>query len=180
MDDFKSVINKINKLLKVARPKDEFSHAQNTLKWVKLLAKEPSQALVIAALAHDIERWSREDREHQRANESYDEYKRRHSNIGAEIISNLLSQFNFSKDFIAQVADLVREHEFGGNTETNILQDADSISFFDNNLDYYLKRNGYKRTAEKVKWMFNRCSKRAQAQIVQLPKYQIFSKLNPQ
>ncbi|PWG74904.1 hypothetical protein DF186_15480, partial [Enterococcus hirae] len=40
--------------------------------------------------------------------------------------------------------------------------DADSISYFDNNVENYLKRKGHEETRKKIDFMFYRASHKAQ------------------
>lgn len=54
----------------------------------------------------------------------------------------MLVKFDFDDLFINKVYNLVLKHELGGDKETDILMDADSISFFEGNLPTYLKDNG--------------------------------------
>ena len=55
---------------------------------------------------------------------------------------------------------LVSKHEIGGNDDQNLLKDADSISFFENNVEYFVGRTVSETGKEKVKdkfdWMYNR------------------------
>ncbi len=52
----------------------------------------------------------------------------------------------------------MENHEFGGDKETEILKDADSIAYFDYNVPFNLKRMGRDRTKEKIKFMYKRLS----------------------
>lgn len=153
----------------------EVSHALNTLDWLCKLTDAPSEYLMLAALGHDIERCV-PPRESQAENEDYDIYKKRHSDRCAVLIKAFSLKHGYNQDEATRIAELVRLHEVGGDLEVNLLQDADSISYFDNNLERYFKRSGYEKTVAKVKWMFDRCSVRAQKIIRELPTYQKFIK----
>ena len=56
-------------------------------------------------------------------------------------------------------------HEEGGDPESDILRDADSIAYFDYNIPGYMKINGEERTKKKIKWMFERMSPEAQEKV---------------
>lgn len=171
MDNIETITNEIKNIL----VEGEKTHGLNTLEWVKKLSQEPSHELQVAALSHDIDR-SIEPVVRQKKEETYDAYKHRHSLRSSKIIKDLLMKHNLPPKTINKISELVKNHEIGGDAETNILQDADSISFFDNNLEGYIKRNDIKKSKEKSAWMFNRCSPRAQRQIKTLPTYQKFTK----
>lgn len=153
----------------------EISHAENTLFWVKKLKPSASLALQIAALAHDIERGIL-PRFMDKDFESHEEYKKAHSEKGAKILEDILKKYDIDKKIIIEATNLVRLHEVGGNTDADILRDADSISFFDNNLDFYIGYKGMAGAIKQVKYKFDRCSPRAQKYIENLERYKKFCK----
>jgi len=59
-----------------------------------------------------------------------------------------------------RVRTLVSRHEEGGTDEQNLLRDANSVSFFENNCDYFLQvlvpREGPAAVRAKFAWMFER------------------------
>lgn len=151
----------------------EAEHGENTLKWVLEINPDASIALQIAALGHDIER-SRPDRFKSEDFTDHTEYKRLHSEKGAEMLGELLHNFDISSEIIRQVEQLVSLHEVGGTEEADILKDADSISFFDNNLGFYIGYKGLDGAKQQVDYKFNRSSKRAQEYIKSLKSYNNF------
>jgi hypothetical protein len=75
---------------------------------------------------------------------------------------------------ITDATELVRLHEVGGTEDADILRDADSISFFDNNLEFYISYKGFEEAVKQVAYKFDRCSPRAQKHIRELKPYQSF------
>jgi len=73
------------------------------------------------------------------------------------------------QNLIDKVKMLVLKHEEGGNDEQNLLKDADSISFFENNVPIFLTEQVAKKGKDKVKekfnWMFNRITSEKAKQI---------------
>src|SRR3989344_1580256 len=60
---------------------------------------------------------------------------------------------------IERVKYLISKHEVGGDDDQNLLKDADSLSFVENNADFFISRLdklGYEKIKEKFDWMFNR------------------------
>ena len=140
--------------------KTDLLHAKSTRNWVLKLKHDADYELQIAALAHDIERRFNQEK-NIKTNEKYDnyeEYKRIHSEKSAEIIVELLEKYNFDNEFISKVKQLVLKHEFGGDFESNILMDADSISFFEDNFVQYYEKYGEDKTRKKILFMYNRLS----------------------
>ncbi len=68
------------------------------------------------------------------------------------VLYELLSKFNINFNTIERVTYLVLYHEFGGNPDTNIIRDADSISCFDVNLPYYFQRHSEEETVFRIEW----------------------------
>ncbi|MBF0206762.1 MAG: DUF4202 family protein [Oligoflexia bacterium] len=153
----------------------ERSHAKNTLFWLKKLRPSASMALQIAALAHDIERCVL-PRFMDKDFESHAEYKKAHSEKGAMILEEIMKHHDMKEKIIIETTNLVRLHEVGGNLDADILMDADSISFFDNNLDFYISYKGFAGAIKQVDYKFQRCSPRAQKYIVNLKMYKSFKK----
>ena len=146
-------------------------HSENTRDWLFKLADVPSDEVQLAALAHDIDR-SIAPRILQGEKESHDDYKVRHSERSSQLVGQILHDLKFEEKIVLRVMELVKFHEVGGDEEMNLLQDADSISYFDVNLEGYAARNTKEKTAAKVKWMYERCSPRARTQINGLKTYQ--------
>jgi hypothetical protein len=55
---------------------------------------------------------------------------------------------------------LVSKHEVGGTKQQDILRDADSVSFFENNTEHFITEKagelGRGKVKEKLDWMFER------------------------
>ena len=152
-DRFKKAATLVyNQLCNSVLPED-LTHAESTQKWVLLLKPEADEILRLAALSHDIER-SRPNRLRREDFSNIDDYKNEHAIAGAEIASNLAQSVGYSAEEIARLRKLVASHEKGGtDPDIQLLTDADSLSFFENNLQYYLKRNSVGETHKKVKFM---------------------------
>ncbi len=67
----------------------------------------------------------------------------------------------FDSTYIKTVYHLVSLHEVGGDVESDLIRDADSLSFMSNNLPRYLSKNGRDAAKEKVKYMYDRASEKA-------------------
>ncbi|EKD43489.1 MAG: hypothetical protein ACD_72C00254G0005 [uncultured bacterium] len=136
-------------------------HSTNTLEWLLKIKPDSDEALQIAALAHDIERgFNGENRLRVKSFANYDEYKEAHSLEGSLIIGDLLEMLDFDEDFVNRVQKFVLNHEIGGDEETNILMDADSLSYMEVNFDYYLQYSGIEKTRFKLDYMYDRMTER--------------------
>lgn len=144
--------------------KTESKHATRTVFWIKELYPESDEAMLIAAIAHDIERAFRKHEldgiKNNKEGFLNKEHIKYHQEKGAEIIGDFLNKQGAEDDLINKVKMLVSKHEVGGNKEQNILKDADAISFFENNVDYFIEKLlaeiGKKEVIAKLDWTFNK------------------------
>ena len=148
-------------------------HFLRTAFWVKKLKPDADDAMYIAAVAHDIERAYRNNNEindiFKKKGFRDEEFLRYHQEIGGQIISDFLKKQNADKKLIERVKMLVEKHEVGGNEDQNIIKDADSISYFENNANHFVevraKEIGKGQVREKFDWMFDKISSKKAKQI---------------
>ncbi len=141
-------------------------HALDTLKWVKRMASQADEALQIAALAHDLER-AVPPMIRRRVNEAHKDYKKRHAKRSALLIMDLMRKQGYSQPLWEKTGLLVENHEIGGDLETDILRDADSISFFSCNIDWYFhyKQGDLELLKKQIAYKYDRASPRARSLI---------------
>lgn len=161
---FKKLKSEIEKIFSRAEFELEGAHSLDTLKWVKKINKGADESLQIAALAHDIDRGI-EPKITRIDGESYENYKKRHAKRSSQLISKLMTKYGYSKDLIDKTSHLVENHEVGGEIESDILMDADSISFFSCNIEWYFRYRGLDRTKDKIIFMYKRSTPRAKQMI---------------
>ncbi len=145
------------------------THSGNTLEWLLELDPKADAALRIAALGHDIER-AIEGRKVRRGDfPTYDAFKAAHARNSARILMEILKECRVEDEpFSREVCRLVRRHEVGGDPRSDLLVDADSISYFDVNLPLYFERNTWEETRRRCVWGYLRLSERAQAIVAHL------------
>jgi hypothetical protein len=151
-------------------------HFERTVYWIKQLNPDADEALLIAGIAHDIERAFRKrggDQE-RRAKElgyTHIEFLRHHEEEGARIIGEFLEKNSADKDLIDRVKMLVSRHEEGGKSDDlNILKDADSISYFENNISHFLEHRihegGKENVRKKFEWTYSKITSKRAKEIV--------------
>ena len=134
-------------------------HAENTLKWLLKLEPKADHALKIAALAHDIERANEKQKIKRKDYDDFDLFKQAHADNSAKILREILEKCGVTDSIKDEACRLVVQHETGGDTNADLLKDADSISFFENNLPHYYKREGKEETLRRAAWGYLRISK---------------------
>ena len=161
MNNIDCAKQKIRAVIAGSRVPEDPRHADNTVEWLLRLDPDADQALQLAALAHDIDR-ADDVRKIKRANfDDYDAFKSAHARNGAEILRSILIRCDVEGDVVDEACRLVEVHEVGGDPRSDLLKDADSISYFDVNLPLYYQREGWAETKRRSLWGYRRLSARA-------------------
>jgi hypothetical protein len=156
-------------------------HLLQTEAWLQRLKPGASEALLLAALTHDMERaFPGPDSPSLDPKQGVDNpiYNIAHSERSARFVSAYLREQGASDEFIEQVARLIRAHEYGGDNDENFVQAADSLSFLEVNVDVFLgwmNASDEKWNADAVRakftWMYERIQV-PQARTLARPMYQ--------
>ena len=158
MDSIKCAKQNIRAIISKSSVPEDSLHSENVLEWIIKLKSDANEALQIAALAHDIDR-AYEHKKIKRNNFSdYNKFKSEHAKNSSIILKGVLIKCNVKQSIIDESCRLVEQHEVGGDLCSNLLKDADSISFFEINMPYYFQREGYEETLKRCIWGYNRLS----------------------
>lgn len=142
-------------------------HLLKAEEWLGRINPAASEAMLLATLTHDMERaFPEPDSPRPDPSLGPDDpiYNNAHSERSARIVSDFLRAQHAPEDLIAEVANLIRVHEFGGWPDANWVQAADSLSFLDVNIDFFLDRINPSQPLgwtpewvhDKFDWMYNR------------------------
>ncbi len=140
---------------------EDSRHADNTLEWLLRVEPHADDALQLAALAHDIDRAIEELKVERAGFDDYDTFKAAHARNGAEILRPILTECGVERHIVDEACRLVEVHEVGGDFRSDLLKDADSISYFDVNLPFYYRREGWNEAKRRSSWGYRRLSARA-------------------
>ena len=164
MDPIARARLRISEVISGSTVPEDPRHATNTLEWLMRLDPNSDAALQIAALGHDIDR-AVSARKVQRVDfDDYDDFKAAHARNSADILREILHECGVSDAALTQeVHHLVCAHEVGGDPRSELLKDADSISYFDVNLPLYFAREGWDETLRRCTWGYLRLSARARS-----------------
>ena len=160
MDSIESAKERIRATIAASKVPEDPLHAENTLEWVLRLDAKAGQALQIAALGHDIDRAVERRKVHRCDYDDYDAFKAAHARHGADILGTILDECRVTKAMADESCRLVTLHEVGGDPRSDLLKDADSISFFEVNMPLYYQREGCVETKSRCTWGYQRLSPR--------------------
>ncbi len=149
------------------------SHLLLTEDWLLALNPNASYASRIAALTHDIERTKPNPVRYEGQPDDLDlyvKYKQEHANQSAEQVRELLSSLGATSAFTDQVVYIVKFHDIPqinqdiqNRESVQEVVDADSLSYFQNNVKHYITKHcdEQDRIMIKMKFMYDRMSERA-------------------
>jgi len=160
MNSIECAKQRIRAIIAGSKVPEDPRHAENTLEWLLRLDPEADQALQIAALAHDIERAAEDQKVHRADFDDYDSFKAAHASNAANILREILKKCGVSQATADETCRLVALHEVGGDSRSDLLKDADIISYFEVNMPLYYQREGWKETKFRCIWGYRRLSAR--------------------
>ncbi len=158
MDSIKCAKQNIRAIISKSCVPEDSLHSENVLKWIIKLKSDADEALQIAALAHDIDRADGHKKVIRNNFSDYNKFKSEHAKNSANILEDVLIKCHIKQSIIDESCRLVEQHEVGGDLSSDLLKDADSISFFEINMPFYFRREGYEETLKRCIWGYNRLS----------------------
>lgn len=161
MDSVECTKQKIRAIIAGSEVPEDPLHAENTLTWLVKLKPESDKTLQVAALGHDIER-ALEIRKVKRGDfPDYDAFKAAHARNSAEILREIMEDCGMSQEKANEVCLLVCRHETGGGPRSDLIKNADGISYFHVNMPLYYQREGREETKRRCIWGYGRLSAQA-------------------
>jgi hypothetical protein len=138
-------------------------HLTRAADWMLVLAPGAPEHLVLAALMHDLERSVPGGPVLDKANMGWDDvdYNTAHTHRSADIVAGWLAEHGAPAELAEAVRQPIREHEFGGSPEGDLMQAVDSISFLEANgplVSTWAVRGecSAAKSEEKLRWMYER------------------------
>lgn len=147
---------RIRSLIEASPVPEDLVHSSNTLEWLLKLSPQADEALQIAGLGHDIDRAAGQRRVIKTDFEDFEEFKAAHARNSARILEEILGECSVDKLVSQEVFRLVCLHETGGDERSDLLRDADSLSFFEVNLPHYSARHSMEATLFRSIWGYKR------------------------
>jgi hypothetical protein len=115
------------------RPK-ELAHAELVTEWVNRLVPEPSEALLLAARAHHLRRWTLPRSGYGDDRSGYLKWRKILQLQHASEAGDILRAVGYDDATIVRVRDLVLKHGLGKDSEVQALEDALCLVFIETQL----------------------------------------------
>ncbi|MBW1668690.1 MAG: DUF4202 family protein [Deltaproteobacteria bacterium] len=155
IDDLKE---EIKETLSKSKVPEDYLHAQNTVEWLRKIKPDADEILIVAALGHDVERAIEERKVRREDFSDFDTFKEAHAQNSARILKEKMEKYPIGNAQKQRILRIVTRHETGGDPESDLIRDADALSFFDVNLPLYFRREGRERAMERSRWGYERLS----------------------
>ena len=115
------------------RPK-ELAHAEMVTGWVRRLATDPSEELLLAARAHHLRRWTIPRSSYPTGRPGYLRWRGALHEQHAGDVAFILREVGYDDTMITRVQNLVRKRGLGTGPEVQVLEDALCLVFIETQL----------------------------------------------
>jgi Domain of unknown function (DUF4202) len=115
------------------RPK-ELAHAELVTAWVVRLAPDADEALLLAARAHHLRRWSIPRASYPEGRAGYLRWRRTLHEQHAQEVAGILESVGYDETTITRVQELVRKRGLGSDPDVQVLEDALCLVFIQTQL----------------------------------------------
>ncbi|MBD3310097.1 DUF4202 family protein [Candidatus Woesearchaeota archaeon] len=167
------VIQYVDQVFGDAGKESNIPHFKRALYWLMQIRPDADEPTQIAAYAHDLERGLRKEASVERFRTmAFDDpgHLVPHQRRGAETIREFLQKQDYDPGKTEKVYGLVLHHEEGGDPDADAVMDADSISFFECNVQTFLglvPKLGKQKIKDKFDYMYDRMAMSEAKQIAE-------------
>ena len=142
------------------RPK-ELAHAEMVTAWVRRLRPEASEALLLAARAHHLRRWTVPRSSYPDGRRGYLRWRRDLHERHASETGDILTDAGYDEAMASRVGDIVRKRNLGSDPEVQALEDALCLVFLQTQFHDLASRLDRSKTVEVVRKTLSKMSDEA-------------------
>ena len=150
-----------------ARPK-ELTHAAMLTAWVEQLHDDPGEALLLAARAHHLRRWSIPREGYPQGRSGYLRWRRALQEQHAAGIAVVLRDVGYDPELIQRVQDLVRKKNLKRDPDVQTLEDGLCLVFLETQLSELREQYGDAKTIEILQKTWKKMSRQARDRALEL------------
>lgn len=149
------------------RPKEQ-AHAELAVEWVRHLAPDASEELLLAARAHHVRRWEIPRSSEPNGRAGYLRWKRELQRHHAEVVARVLDGL-VDASTIERVQSLVRKERLRTDPEVQVLEDALCLVFVETQFGELADQLGEDHMVEVVAKTLKKMSPAGRAAALELP-----------
>jgi hypothetical protein len=137
--------------------------------WVKRLTPAPSDALILAAWGHVLDRWTLPRDSHPKTTAGYHKWRKALDLISADATSKTLREENIGEETIARARDLILKKNFPSDPGARVLEDADCLAFLELKFESYLDEWDEAKTVRILRGTLEKMTPNAREMAAQIP-----------
>lgn len=147
----------------------EYLHAVKLSEWVTTLCPQASPELRIAARCNALRRWEIPRDTYPRTTAGYHKWRKALQKFHAAAAEPILREEGFGEAEIQRVRSLILMENFPRDPETQVLEDADCLTFLETKFHNYLAEWDEGKTVRILKGTLKKMSPAAKDAAVRLP-----------
>jgi len=148
----------------------EVLYARRLTEWVRRLVAEPSEALLLAACALHIERWTVPRDTYPMTKRGYYQWKNRLKRYHADRAAEILGRVGYDEETIARVRELILRSTFPRDPESRVLEDAVSLLFLERQFEEFAAKTERSKVVSVIREVWNKkMSEQARSIALSLP-----------
>lgn len=146
----------------------ELVHAEMLTRWVRSLCAEPSEALLLAARGHHIERWRWPRSEYPEGRGGYLRWRADLHSRHAERAAEILRGVGYDEPTIERVSELIHKRGLGRDPDVQVLEDGLCLVFLKSQFDELAGRLPDGRMAGIIRKTWNKMSEAGRARALEV------------
>lgn len=147
----------------------ELLFTRRMVAWIKKLSPQPSDALLLAAWGHVLDRWTLPRDSHPKTTSGYHKWRRALDVISADAVTKILREENIGEEIVERTRGLILKKNFPADPESQILEDADCLAFLELKFENYVDEWDEAKTIRILRGTLEKMTPRAQEMASQIP-----------
>lgn len=147
----------------------EYLHAVKVHEWVLKLNPQAPPALILASRSNAIRRWEIPRDSYPRTTAGYHRWRKALQKFHAQTAGNILKEEGVEEEVIRNTKALILMENFPADPDTQVLEDADCLTFLEIKFDGYIGQWDESKTVRILKGTLKKMSPAARATALELP-----------
>ncbi len=146
----------------------ELLHGELLTHWVRALDPEASEALLLAARGHHIERWRWPRTEYPEGRGGYLRWRSDLHTHHANRVAQILRECGYEEDLIERVSVLIHKRGLGRDPEVQVLEDGLCLVFIETQFDDIAGRLPDAKMSEIIRKTWHKMSPQGQSRALEV------------
>lgn len=147
----------------------ELLYSKRLTRWVKQLAPNASQELLLAARGQHICRWMHPRDSYPMNRAGYLKWREGLKTFHAGKVAGILKEAGYGDEFIFRVRELIIKKNLSGHPDGRILEDALNLVFLQFQFSEFLEKKGEEKTLEVLRKTWLKISPQGRKEALTIP-----------